>query len=152
MHNCQLAVFKQHYFLLLFWRPLNIKYVQKVRIDVSNTKRTRVFPVGFILSFSPEVQHRRHYAKRQRKIDKNWLEVQRFPREQRSQTGEGSGGRRGSPVQGRPLTAVRAAISCHIHWYNSRYMPPIPRVHINMLWLSLITCINWLFVDTRSPA
>lgn len=34
----QLAVFKQHYFLLLFWRPLNIKYVQKVRIDVSKTK------------------------------------------------------------------------------------------------------------------
>lgn len=53
----QLAVFKQHYFLLLFWRPLNIKYVQKVRIDVSKTKWTLIslWLISSSVSASPDV-------------------------------------------------------------------------------------------------
>lgn len=72
----QLAVFKQHYFLLLFWRPLNIKYVQKVRIDVSKTKKGLQLVSGWFHHLFLQIPH---YTKSQLKIDKTDWEIKCFP-------------------------------------------------------------------------
>lgn len=57
MHNCQstgsiqTALFSWRF----FWRPLNIKYVQKVRIDASKTKISLI-SLWSVLSFVPTSQ------------------------------------------------------------------------------------------------